>query len=149
MNYSYKEGFREGVIFAFYNDGKILIEHRPTDKTGIKDTFFTNGSIEEKDHLDGEDYKKVALFREVEEEFDSNIEILQYSYYGELKVLEINVVFYIYCITEWKGEMPKYTIEEGKKFADLQWISILEANKYLLYKSSLEIVEKIKEGMSL
>lgn len=29
--YSYKNGFSEGVVFAFYQEGKILIEHRPNE----------------------------------------------------------------------------------------------------------------------
>ena len=142
--YSYKGKFREGVVFAFYKDGKILIEHRPDAKGGTgKDVFFTNGSIEMKDHGKDQDYRIVAHNREVNEEFDGNIVPTDTRYLGELEVPEINLVFYVYLTLGWEGTMPAYTIEEGKKFADLEWIELDRQSEYFKYPSAFTICDMI------
>jgi hypothetical protein len=101
--YSFIDGKREGVVFAFYDatTDHILLEVR--DKEG-KDIFFTNGSIEEGDKKGKFDnYKKNALFREIDEEFSSKIKIEEeHAHFIEtLYVEEINVIFYIYLIPKW------------------------------------------------
>ena len=44
---SFREGYREGVIFVLYKDGKILIEKRPSPDG--PENFLTSGSVEVKD----------------------------------------------------------------------------------------------------
>ena len=143
MGYSYKNNLREGVIFAFSRDGKLLIEHRPGDN-GEEETFFTNGSIETKDYGTNTDYRIVALNREVGEEMDNKIAIKIFHYLGELKVEAIGVIFYIYLITDWKGDMPDHTIEDGQKFSRLQWVDLSKADDYFKYDSAKEICDKIR-----
>ncbi len=142
MNYSYKDGYREGVVFAFLHSNKVLIEHRPTSNED-KDSFFPNGSVEEKDHENDKDYKEVCLLREVGEEFGGKVKLIDYDFLCEHKVDSINIVFYTYLITKWEGEIPAYTVEEGEKFADLEWINLSEYKKYLFYDTAHKICELI------
>lgn len=143
LSYTFKDGFREGVVFAFYQEGEILIETRPTVE-GKKEVFFPSGSIEDKDYKET-DYKVGAMYREVEEEFKGNIEILKHSYLGCLKVKEISVIFYIYLITEWKGEMPKYIEEIGENPSELKWINLECEDDYFKFDSAFEITSRIKK----
>lgn len=142
MEHSFKDGYREGVVFAFLKGDKILIEHRPGKE---KDIFFPNGSIEIKDHIEGKDYKEVCLIREVEEEFDGNIQLSKYEYLCETKADSIKIVFYTFLITEWKGDMPNFTVEDGEKFADLEWINLNDYKDYFIYDTAFEICENIKK----
>ena len=46
VNYSYKNGVREAVVFAFHQNDKILIEHRPCENSDTdKNIFFITGSV--------------------------------------------------------------------------------------------------------
>lgn len=139
--YSYKEGYREGVLFAFYREGQVLLEDRGLGFD--KEAFFPNGSIEEKDKEDTEDYVKTALFREIREEFAGKIEVNKLIYLGELKVDEINVIFYIYCIVDWKGTFPKYIVEVGEKDSKIKMFPLDEARKIVKYNSAYEILDRI------
>jgi hypothetical protein len=144
MPYLYKNDYREGVIFCFYKDGKINIEHRPLGN-GKEDVFFTNGTIEVKDREVDGDYRLVALKREIDEEFDGKIKIKKFEYLGEAKAEAINILFYVYLITSWEGEMPDYTVEEGKKFSRVEWADLGKAEAIFEYESAEEICGLIKD----
>lgn len=144
MAYTYKNGYREGVVFAFFKNDMILIENRPVGNNQYE-IFFTSGSIEDKDYIHNSDYKVVAMLREVSEEFEDRLNIINYIYLDEIKVNEINVVFYIYLITEWEGSVPEFTIEEGEKFSKVEWIKLSEKNNYFEFESAFEICSRIEE----
>jgi hypothetical protein len=144
--YSYIDGKREGVIFAFYDDKlkSILLEIRDKEK---QDIFFTNGSVEEKDKNGViNDYKKNALFREIAEEFSEKIEVGKddVHFINSLYVKEINVIFYIYLISKWHGDFPKYTIEDKEEFAELIWTPFELAYEKIPYDSGKSILDLIK-----
>lgn len=150
MAFTYKNGYREGVVFAFLkNYDTVLIEKRPVEDSKCE-VFFTSGSIEDKDYKScknckDKDYKISALFREVSEEFEDNVNINKYVYLNEMKVDEINVIFYIYLVTDWDGIMPGYTVERGEKFAQLMWINLNEKEKYFKFESAFEICRRIEK----
>ncbi|MEG0672097.1 hypothetical protein [Clostridium sp.] len=143
MPYTYKDGYREGVAFIFIKDNMVLVEERPISGKNYE-VFFTSGSIEDKDYSDSCDYKVRAMFREVSEEFEGKVKIINYKYLDDLKVEEINVIFYIYLITEWEGQIPEFTIENGEKFSRLQWINLNEKEQYLEFDSAFEICRRIE-----
>jgi len=148
MTDSYKEGCREGVIFALVKDKELLIEKRPS-KDGVE-FFIPNGGIEEKDKKKDEDYRITALKREAKEEL--NIDILDFEYLMDHKVDEIKIWFYIYLIKKWKGEIPNFTVEppgSNIKFADLEWIKIKDYKKIFSLPSALKTCEKIIERLNL
>lgn len=77
--YSFCDGYLEAVVFVFYDQKtkKLLVEKRPNG-----DIFFPSGKIEKKDHDYKEDYKTVALKREVKEEFAGKVSFDYYQYLG-------------------------------------------------------------------
>ena len=144
--FSYKNNRIEAVVFAFYKDGKVLIENRPNnpDHTGPKTNFFPSGKIDNEDHDHDEDYKIVALKREVSEEFEDKISFADCTYLGELEAAPVNIHFYIYLITEFQGEFPEYTIEDGKKFATLFWIDMKDQKEYFIHDTAFQICDMIR-----
>lgn len=62
---------------------------------------------------------------------------------GQLKVDEINVVFYIFCIIEWEGDFPKYIIETGELDSRIEMFTLENARKVVKYKSAHEILDRI------
>lgn len=138
--YSYKDGYREGVLFLFGRNGKVLIEDR--GQGFDKEAFFPNGSIEIKDK-ESEPYILTALFREIKEEFAGKINVKNIVDLGELKVDEISVIFYIYCITDWDGEFPEFIKEEGEPDSRLGMFSVEEARQMVNYDSALEILKRV------
>ncbi|WP_066498907.1 hypothetical protein [Abyssisolibacter fermentans] len=145
MPYAYKNGYREGVVFVFLkSNNMVLIENRHVEDNK-HEVFFTSGSIEDKDYKSKSDYKITAMLREVGEEFENNVNVKKYVYLDEMKVDEINVIFYIYLITEWDGNMPEYTVEREKKFADLKWIYLNEKEKYFKFESAFKICSRIEK----
>ena len=74
--YSYRNGLREGVAFLLLDrSGRVLLECRPDGRGGFDDVFYPSGSIELKDHADGGDYREVALYREIGEEFRDGVAV--------------------------------------------------------------------------
>ncbi|MBT3393923.1 MAG: hypothetical protein HN411_02285 [Waddliaceae bacterium] len=118
--FSYKDNRMEAVVFVFYKDGKVLIENRPDgpDHSGPKTNFFPSGKIDKKDHDSCEDYRIVALKREVSEEFENKITFSDHQYLGELDADPVNIHFYVYLITDFKPMIATYiffsAIELGK-----------------------------------
>lgn len=142
--HTYFNGYREGVVFAFYDDvvETILLEIRNKKD---HDIFFTNGSIEITDYSNQKDYKINALLREVSEEFSSQISVQEKDLIpiDTVFVDNINIFFYVYLITAWKGTFPEFTIEEGERFADLIWVSIPDAYETMPYDSGKYILKQI------
>ena len=148
--FSYKNGRIEAVVFVFYKDGKFLIENRPgnPDHSGPNVYFFPSGKIDKKDHDFDEDYRIVALKREVSEELDHAISFTDYHYLGELEAEPINIHFYVYLITDFQGSMPAYALEEGEKFATLSWIDPADREKYFIHDTAFQICEWIDDFLT-
>ncbi len=138
--YSYKDGYREGVLFVFYKNGRVLLEDRGLGFD--REAFFPNGSVETKDK-ESKQYIKTALFREIKEEFADRIKVKRMIDLGQLKVDEINVVFYIFCIIEWEGDFPKYIRETGELDSQIEMFTLEKARKVVKYKSAHEILDRI------
>ena len=136
----FSSNYREAVLFLFYKKGHILIEHRPIK--GGKETFIPNGGIDTKDLALEGDYKVNAMKREISEEFANKIEIKKFVPLGEFIVEEIKIKFYGYFVTDWVGIMPEHTVEEGQKFAELEWIRIEHYKKFLKFDSAKFFVKK-------
>lgn len=148
MTDSYKDGYKEGALFLFYDDGQILIEHRPSDSGTT--TFIPNGTIEEKDKNSeySDDYVLAALHREVDEEFQSQVTVDSLKKLGEYQVEDPAIWFYSYVVTEWTGEVPEYTVEDGKKYADLEWVPLNEYEDYLQLPSAVHACEQLKKELA-
>lgn len=125
---SYKDGMIEGVVFCFYSNGRVLLEDR--GKGFNNEAFFPNGTIELKDKSE-KDYVMNALYREVSEEFAGQITIKSKRSVGELTVPQVNVLFYIYVITNWDGEFPKVIKEEGEVDSKINFFSIEKQENFL------------------
>lgn len=142
MTYSYKNGFREGVVFAFVTEGnKILIESRYNKNK--EEVFFPSGSIEEKDHISKEDYILTALKREISEEFEDNIKYSNAMRLSDVIAHDINVLFYVFLITDWTGNFPDYIVEDGQKEGKLKWININEYERHFQFESAHLICKEI------
>lgn len=145
MTDSYKQGYKEGVIFLFYDEGSILLEHRPADDG--TETFIPNGTIEEKDKSSTahDNYVVAALHREVDEELSGQVTVNSIDKLCEYQVEDPALWFYSYVVTDWDGEVPDYTVEEGEKYADLEWVPLSEYEEYLQFPSAIETCEKLEE----
>lgn len=145
MTDSYKDGYKEGVIFLFYDGESILIEHRPSDDGQV--TFIPNGTIEEKDKnvASHDDYVLAALHREVNEEFAGQIAVESLDKLCEYKVEEPAIWFHSYVVTEWRGDVPEYTVKDGEKYADLEWVPLVAYDDYLDLPSAVETCESLHE----
>jgi|GEM_PF-1218154 len=138
---SIKNGYIEGVVFCFYKEGRLLIEDR--GKGFGKEAFFPNGTIENQDKLYGNNYIENALYREVSEEFRQQIKILEKHFLGELEVPAINVLYYIYIITDWQGDFPLTIKEDEEPESNLSFFMIEELKKLFKYESAFDILERI------
>jgi 8-oxo-dGTP pyrophosphatase MutT (NUDIX family) len=139
----YKDGYLEGVLFIFLDGDKVLIEHRP--KGSGKETFIPNGKIEDSDLAGGADYPVVAMQREISEEFAGQVVAKRWTALGEFRAEAVKIKFYGYLIDEWEGELPAYTVEDGKKFADLEWIPLSAYRNYLTFDTSTFFMEQVIE----
>ena len=139
----YKDGYLEAVLFIFIDGDKILVEHRPKD--GGTETFIPNGKIEDFDFADGTDYRVAAMRREVAEEFDNHVEVVGYAPLGVFRAEAVKITFYGFLVTEWRGQIPAYTVEEGRKFAELEWIDMHDYARYLTFDTTTFFVEKVRE----
>ncbi len=139
-DYYNSDEYLEAVLFLFVKDGKMLVELRP--KKDHIETFIPNGRIDTEDFNKDEDYKIVAMKREISEEFSNQVKISNYIPLGIFKVEQLKFKFFGYLITRWDGEVPDYTIEGGEKFADLKWIPLKEHKEHLKLPSALFFVEE-------
>ncbi|MFA6064999.1 MAG: NUDIX domain-containing protein [archaeon] len=136
----YNAGYREAVLFLFYKKRHILVEHRPNGEE--RETFIPNGGIDTKDLVSNEDYKINAMKREISEEFASKIEIKKFTYLGEFAVEELKIKFFGYLVTDWIGIMPENTVENGEKFAELEWVKIEDYKKVIKFESAKFFIKK-------
>lgn len=135
-----KNGYREAVLFIFFKNHQILVEHRP-QKSGFE-IFIPNGNIEEEDLSGEENYRIVAMKREINEEFDNNIQLNQYYSLGSYIARKPNIKFYGYLIVDWVGHIPRYTIEENRRFAKLEWKPIVEYKEYFEIDTAVVFVKR-------
>lgn len=136
MSPTHRAGYEEAVIFCFHDAGSVLIEHRPApDGT---DTFIPNGSVEERDAEDPrhDDRFLAALHREVDEEFQGQVAVDAVTKLCEHRVEAPALWFHAYAVTDWTGTVPEYTVEDGERFAELEWIPLSAAENYLEYPSA-------------
>jgi 8-oxo-dGTP pyrophosphatase MutT (NUDIX family) len=139
-----KDGLLEAVMFVFQKDtNKILIENRL--EKNPPETFIPNGKIEEKDKNGHQDYQITALKREIKEELGDDVNPENIIKLGEFKVEVIQVIFFIYLINKWSGELNETNYENGKKIAQFEWITTKEAMKRFDFPV-LKYVLKILEG---
>ena len=138
---SYQNGYLEAVMFVFLRNGKILVEHRlEKDKP---EPFIPNGRIELKDKQGKTDYRIKALKREIKEEFQNKIKIEKFRFLTEYKVESKKIWFYVYLIEKWKGNFPRYSVENGKKSADLEWIDLKNCLSIFKLPSALFVIKKL------
>lgn len=144
MGDSYKDGYMEGAIFLFYDDGDILIEHRPTGSG--TETFIPNGTVEDRDKTSGyhDDYIVAALLREVDEEFQGQVTVTEFDKLCEYKVEDPAIWFHAYVVTEWEGEVPEYTVEDGGRYADLEWVPLDAYDDYLEFPSAVATCKQLR-----
>ena len=142
---SYKNGLIEAVVFCFYKDGKVLLEDR--GKGFNVEAIFPNGKIETKDKYD-QNYIVNALYREVSEEFDNKITIKNEKFLAEIEVHEINVLFYLFLITDWIGEFPLSIKEKGEPDSIVSFFEIKEAKKLFKHDNLFEMLRHIEENIS-
>lgn len=143
MTDSYRDGYMEGVIFLFHDDGDILIEHRPTEDG--TETFIPNGTIEERDKTSArhEDYTVAGLLREVDEELQGQVTVESLDKLCEYKVEDPAIWFHAYVVSEWDGTVPAYTVEDGERFADLEWVPLDAYDDYLSFPSAIATCESL------
>ena len=141
---SYKNGMIEAVVFCFYKDGRILLEDR--GKGFDVEAFFPNGKIETKDKFN-DSYVINALHREVSEEFSNQIFIKNEKALGEVIVPEINVLFYLFLITDWEGEFPNAIKEEGELDSSLSFFKIDEAKGLFKYDNLFTMLNMVLEAI--
>lgn len=142
---SYKNGYKEGVIFLFFDGEAILIEHRPS---GV--TFIPNGTTEERDKASEyhDDYILATLHREVDEEFDGNVEVEALQKLCEYQVEDPPIWFHAYVVTDWTGTVPAYTVEEGERYADLKWVPLGDYDEHLELPSAVEACETLQRRVA-
>lgn len=145
MPVSYRHGYIEGVIFLFYDGSDILIEHRPTENG--TETFIPNGTIETRDQTSEyhDDYILAGLLREVDEEFQGQVTVGSLEKLCEYTVEDPAIWFYAYVVTEWEGEVPAYTVEDGDRYADLEWVPLDAYDEYLSFPSAVATCESLLE----
>lgn len=121
--HSIKDGRVEAVMWILVKDNKILIEERPADEKG-ESLCIPAGHIDLNLDKTAED----AFLRECSEELQITptdyrfLKTIDFDEEHEGGVDKLRLHYYV--VNDWKGEIPEYTIENGKKHADLRWISI-------------------------
>lgn len=145
MPVSHRDGYTEGAMFLFYDDGSVLVEHRPADDGTV--TFVPNGKVEEADGAADayDDHALAALHREVSEEFAGRVDVESASKLCEYTVEDPALWFHCYVVTDWSGEVPDYTVEGGERFADLEWIPLDEYDDHLELPSALAACRRLDE----
>lgn len=141
-----KNALIEGVSFCFYKDNKILLEDRGE---GFRNkAIFPSGKIESKDKISSDNYHETALLREISEEFNSKIKIVEYQYLGEQIIEEYNVLFYVYVITKWEGTFPKVIVELNKKDSKIDFFNIKEVESMLKNEDASKTLDMVKKYLN-
>jgi 8-oxo-dGTP pyrophosphatase MutT (NUDIX family) len=147
--HSYRGGLREGVAFLLLDlSGRVLLECRPDRNGELTDIFYPSGSIELRDHTGDADYRKVALLREIEEEFRGGVRVERVQYLGEVQVPEIGLTFYTYWIASWSGDPGEWTWEDGARHARLRWVRLDEVSDYIAYESGARMTALIRNALT-
>ncbi|MFT4343700.1 MAG: NUDIX domain-containing protein [Candidatus Woesearchaeota archaeon] len=136
--YSIKDGRIEAVMWIVYKDNKIIIEKRPKSEAGEM-ICIPCGHIDllRDKTKDRNDYVQSAFLRESQEEFKhGNFKPTQYQFFKSVDYDELNkkgdvvkLRLHYFLVSKWDGHVPKYTIEDEKKHAKLEWFSILDYKK--------------------
>lgn len=144
--YVIRDGHKLAVVFMFFENGRILIEHRPRK---IEKSFIPSGGVEKKDMEHG-DYLAAAMKREANEEL--GVLPTEYHYIGDFKIKNpygTRLWFHCFLITSWEGEIPDHTIENGEKHSDVEWIELKEHKKHMTLLSAdvfcRNAIEKLEE----
>lgn len=140
MTDSYTNGYKEGAIFLFFDGESILIEHRPTGET-----FIPNGTTELKDKSSEyhEDYFRATLHREVEEEFAGAVTVEALEKLCEYKVEDPPIWFHAFVVRDWTGTVPEFTVEDGERYAELEWVPLSNYEAHLDLPSARHVCEKL------
>jgi 8-oxo-dGTP pyrophosphatase MutT (NUDIX family) len=140
----FSEGHRLAVVFMFYDNGKILIEHRPKSFEGV---YIPSGAVEKKD-MEHEDYLAAAMKREAKEEL--GVIPTEYQHLGTFKVKKPtetgSEMFWAhgFLVTSWEGQMPEHITEEGVK-SRVEWIELKDYRKHLKWPSAIYFCKKAIE----
>ena len=148
--HSYKDGFREIVVFLMADAvGRALLEFRPDKDGNLTDVFYPSGSIELKDHADSRsDYREIALRREIAEEFRNGVLVGQTRFLGEIKVPEIGLVFYAYWVSSWTGDPGSHTYEDGAPFGELHWVWLDDVARLNPYDSTAKMTAMLRGALA-
>ncbi len=131
MTYVKKNGRLEAVIFIFVKNKKILlVEKRDIKRVRDPGIFaFPGGMIEKGDLGKDEDYKVVALRREVKEELSLDNFSYRFITYHNYETGKKKYGIYYYVCNEWKGTIPHKNAEGDS----LLWVNI---------KDALDVIER-------
>lgn len=117
----------EYVFFLFYKDGQVLIEHRLATSEEPDKLFLPCGGIQDQDRNDEDDYRVVAMKREISEELGEQLKVNNYEFLTTVEKAETMALYHSYVIKDWEGDLPEYGLEEGEKNAKLYWKPLDEA----------------------
>ena len=145
--YKYTGDLREGVIFLFIDGASQCLLETRFSNTGEKSTFFTNGSVEESDVQECNNYLEYSMKREVHEEFLGRITPNNYQSLGRCIAEAINVVFEVFVITAWEGNFPSHTWEDGERFGELSTAPLELVEDYSPYKTTKQIIKLVNNAI--
>ncbi len=141
--YSVKNGRIEAVMWIVYRDLKFVVEKRPFHPTKAT-TCLPAGHIDLNVDLQRSDrsakaYIENAFLRESQEEFlEGGFKPKKWEYLKAIDFEEkerdgsiTKLRLHYFLITDWSGEVPKHTVENGGKHADLLWFSLYDYKKLL------------------
>ena len=146
-NYSIVDGRTEAVMWILTKYDKFLVEDRPIYEQG-ESRCIPCGHINL--DLDKGDYIESAFLRESKEEFKSgNFVPLKYHFLKTIDFDETNhkggidkYKLHYFVVTNWDGVVPEYTVEDGKKHSDLNWI-LISSYKSLPQTCDREAIEEL------
>lgn len=100
--------------------------------------MFPSGTIENMDKIPDRNYIEAALFREINEEFQSKIKINTYDYLGVVKLDSIKIIFYIFIITNWEGKFPNIFIEPNELDSNIAFYDLIKSKEVLFKNNAKE-----------
>lgn len=144
-----EDGHEEGVVLAFVREGAVLVEHRPTDDAGTgtgTETFLPSGSVEPRDEAtDHADRRRAALHREVHEETAGAVTPERVHHVGTTEVAATDppLRLHTYAVTAWTGPLPEHTVEDGERYATLEWLAPPAARTAVDYGSAVRMLDQL------